>query len=219
MGAIENGSARLGVLPIQIFRVDPGAAHFLRMLSEDYRGLFTHYKPGKGSVICLGDKTCETTLHKLDRLWKGYACAEVWGEKTQKWWPTVLEISESLELDFRGLFKRGQMWEIWRDHPIKRKPSKITGKLHEQLDPASLSPAFDLFPILRGLYHVNQVVLDARNPLPDRVMGEARDGPPPAILAPRPVDQAVPIKSFAEMQAELNAKKRSPAERKQQSAG
>lgn len=168
----------VGVL--RVYRVEEGKTSHVRTLSEGYVGLFTHYVKRR-SLLCRGDQ-CDQATHKLDRVWKGYAAVERWEADIGKWLPCVLEISESLELDLRGRWRRGQIWEFFRDLPIQGKKQPITGKLQEEHDPAKMPPAFDFKPVLMHLYHTQALPLGALNPMPPRIIVQASDGEGPAIL-------------------------------------
>lgn len=169
-------------IEVEVARIDPGSSHIFRILSASYGGLFTHYKGF--SRYCPGEDFCE--LHRLERIWKGYAAAEWWLERERVWRPCVLEITECLELDMRGRFGRGQVWEVFKGQRTKRKSPKLEGKLHETVDSALLQPAFDIMPVLRKLYHVDAVDLSKKSPCAARVLAHDVPGDPPAIMAAKP---------------------------------
>ena len=97
---------------LRVFRVSAGETAILRMVSAGYSGLFTHWVRGR-SIYCPGD-SCSTATHRAGRIWKGYLFAEQWINPSKLWAPVVLEISEHLELDFRHIYARGQIWELSR---------------------------------------------------------------------------------------------------------
>ena len=98
---------------VRVHRIDGNTSQFVRMLSTDYKGLFTHYYQ-KRSHYCVGE-TCRIPTHASDRVWKGYVPAELLLQgKRPVWVPICLEISENLELDFRGVYERGQLWELFK---------------------------------------------------------------------------------------------------------
>ena len=200
-------------IQIEVVRVEAGAAILFRTLSQSYGGLFTHYK-GK-SRYCPGEDFCQ--LHKMDRIWKGYCAAEWWLEKECVWRPCVLEITESLELDMRAHFNRGQVWEIYREQKTSKKAPQVCGKLHETLDGKRLRPAFDIVPVLRALYHVDAVDLTKRNPCAPRLLAEDVKDDPPAILATRSVEEMDPAE-YAAKRKQLNElfqrNKTTPTERR-----
>lgn len=172
-GAINGGEENA----VSVFRIDEGSCCFVRLLSEQYVGCFTHYYRG-ASRYCAG-KECRDVMHKsTDKTWKGYAAVEI-HEAGTTWVPFVLELSECLELDMRGRFRRGQVWKILRDQGDGRKPMPMRGILHEDRDPDSFPPAFDIRPVILRLYHVEKIDLSVKNPMPPRiVLGKSQDAPP-----------------------------------------
>jgi len=209
----ENETART----LRIFRVEEGTTVHARTLSDGYAGLFTHYTRGR-SVYCKGDQ-CDSVVHKVDRIWKGYAAVELWNVATKKWTPVVLEISEALELDLRGLWKRGQVWEFYRDRPTSKKAMPIMGKLLEERGPDSVPPPFDFKAVLMHLYHQPIIHLGALNPMPARILVLDSEGAPPAILEPAKVDEKpVDPKVEEEFRKRFNLNKRTPTERKKSPA-
>ena len=198
---------------IQVFRIDEGQTVHLRTLSDSYGGLFTHWYRGR-SVYCPGVE-CASVVHKISRIWKGYAAVEIYVEQRKKWMPWVLEISEHLELDLRNRFERGQVWEIFRDVPTNHKAQPVQGKLHEQRDASTFPAAFDVRPVLMHLYHIPAVDLSHKNPMPPRVIVEESDGAPPAILAT--AGAAKPLVSDEEVKRRLDdffKKQKTPTEKK-----
>jgi hypothetical protein len=173
---------------IEVVRVQAGASALFRILSPSYGGLFTHFK-GR-SKYCPGEDFC--LLHKMDRIWKGYCAAEWWLEKEKVWRPCVLEITESLELDMRGKFGRGQVWEVYREQRTSKKAPQVMGKLHETVDVSRLRPPFDVVPVLRALYHSDVIDLSKKNPCAPRLLAEDVSDDPPAILASKPVQAMDP---------------------------
>jgi hypothetical protein len=209
---MQQESPRAGVL--RIFRVEEGTTVHARVLSEGYQGLFTHYARGR-SVYCAGEK-CDSTVHKLDRVWKGYAAVELWNVATKRWNPVVLEISEALELDLRGLWKRGQVWEFWRDVPTKKKSMPIMGKLHAERDPATFPPAFDYKPVLLHLYHIQAVHLGSLNPMPPRVIVTESEGEGPDVVTSIVETERTPeqLAREEELRKKIMGNRKSPSERK-----
>ncbi len=197
---------------LKIDRVAAGESMIVRMLSTDYGGLFTHWVRGR-SQYC-GGKECNPINHKLGRVWKGYCAAEKYCKVTKKWLPICLEITEGLELDFRTIYTRGQLWEIWRDMPTEKKQPPTQGKLLEDRGIDSCPPAFDYRPCLMHLYHIEYVDLTSPNPLPPRIILGASEGDAPRILLN---GDAKPILTYEErkaLEAKLNARKQSPSEKK-----
>jgi hypothetical protein len=177
-----SGNERLPIYPLRVARIEPGQREIARMLSERYFGLMTHWARGR-SVYC--DPTdCCPAVHRTPRYWKGYAAAELWNQQAAKWFPVCLEITEHLELDFRRAYARGQVWELVRGAQTGKKKTPVAGYLLEECDEKKWPAAFDLVPVLRHLYHVERLSLDAKNPLPDRVYVSASDGDAPKIAQP-----------------------------------
>lgn len=201
---------------LRVFRVEEGTSVHARILSEKYSGLFTHYCKGR-SHYCKGAQ-CEPLLHKMDRVWKGYASVELWNAGMKKWTPVVLEISEALELDLRGLWARGQVWEFYRDRPAKKKPAPTMGKLLEEREPATMPPPFDFKAVLLHLYHVEQVNLGCMNPMPPRVVVVDSDGDGPAILGDQQTGKPIIDPAIeAEWQKKFQHGRKSPTEKKKAS--
>lgn len=162
--------------PLRVTGIEPGGHQIARLLSPRYGGLFYHWNRGR-SVYCTGND-CPAHVHKLPRCWKGYCAVELYRQNDAMWVPTVLEVSEHLELDFRHVYKRGQIWQIWRDKPSKKRNEPVQGRLTEECDPDHVPPPFSIVECLLHLYHVEVIDLSAKNPLPDRV-----------IVKPSPAEQ------------------------------
>lgn len=202
---------------LRVFRIEPGMNVLARMLSESYGGCFTHFLKGR-SALCHG-RDCELRSCILHRTWKGYCAIEVWHDLDNCWMPWCLEITERLELDLRGLYARGQTWELYRDMQHSAKKTPVNGKLMETCDADTLPPAFDIVPCLRSIYHVNHVDLSIPSPLPMQVIVSASAGEPPAIVkeirAKKKAQADAPPYSFVE---EMNRRKKSPSEKKAETA-
>lgn len=202
------------VRALRILQIEPGTDYHIWTLSDKYGGLLTHFK--QRSFYC-GGKDCPSHVHlKSDTIWKGYAAVGVWNPATKKWMPWVLEISEHLELDFRGLWKRDQVWEIWRDNLGKKKTTPITAKLLEDSHDAKLCPpAFDYLPVLKTRYHTSHIQLNHFNPLPPRVLVEDVAGPGPEILASREGGGTIETpEDFKKFREEYERRKKTPTESK-----
>jgi hypothetical protein len=163
---------------LRILRIAKETQWIVRMLPRQYGGLFVHYK-GR-SIYCPGPDECQN--HKLDRCWKGYCACESWDRVDSLWIPWVLEITESLELDFRGKFDAGQVWLLSREADrVRKKPSPVVGRLLEERDPATFPAPFDIRPVLMHFYHTNSVQLNQKNPLPERTILLPSKGLPPVF--------------------------------------
>lgn len=186
--ADEQSASAVDKFVIRNFRVEPGTVAFVRLLADFYGGLFTHYYRGR-STVCQG-KDCQSLVHKVDRTWKGYCPAELYSESKKAWLPICLEITESLELDMRGIFARGQMWELWRELPPKKGATPVQGKLHPPQEWRNLPRPFDIIPCLRALFHTDFIDLGTKSPIPARVYQTASEGDTPAILVPKTIEAA-----------------------------
>jgi len=172
--------SRLPVYPLRTLRIGGGQALFVRTLSAlgaegRILGVMTHW--ASRSVYCPGNE-CPVHLHRQDAVWKGYVACDVWDERLGLYVPHCLEVTESLELDMRSSYQRGQIWELTRAPDVKKKHFPVVGKLVEELDPRLVPGAFDMLNALRWLYHapVNPCI---PSPLPDRTMIQAAAGKPP----------------------------------------
>lgn len=168
---------------LRVLRIAASESKHIRTLSGAYGGIRTHYVKAR-SLYCVGEK-CPTSVHQTGSYWKGYAPIEWYDLHRQMWVPAVLEITESLELDFRGRFKRGQCWLLERLPQTGRTKTPITGLWIEDMSDRDLRPAFDITPVLRTLYHVESIALDQKNPTPDRVILEPSMGAPPPGVGER----------------------------------
>lgn len=180
-----NGQAKqpprsLPVVAIKVLRIEPGHTAYVRTLSTEYGGIMTHWFKGRSHFCC--GANCDATMHKTKRYWKGYTPVELYSEADGLWYPWVLEITEHLELDFRGRFDRGQVWELFR-YEAKTIGEPVRGVLHETVDLDKLRPAFDIVPILKTMYHwLEPMPITVKNPLPGRTIAEPTQGDAPAIL-------------------------------------
>jgi len=172
-------------VPVRNYRLADGEVCEVTFLEETYHGMLTHWiasasKGRKGeSKHCLGDD-CPPAVHARPTIWKGYAAAEVYDRKAKRWLPVCFEVTESLELDLRDNFTRGQTWQCAKMAEAKTKNSKVTGILIETLELHAIRPAFDVRPVLYHLYHVPFLVLDVPSPLPPRLVLESFERAAPA---------------------------------------
>lgn len=198
-----------GQFVLRVFRIDPGQSVVIRTLSKRVEGLATHFCRGK-SHFCNPDG-CPVAIHKEPRFWKGYAAVEMWFEKPGVWAPYVLEVTEALELDFRRVWKRGQLWQIDRLPVTRQTKPPVTGTLLEERDPDSFPPAFEIIPTVSRLYHA-EVSFGVESWIPDRtIVTLTKDaGPNTGKTAD---GQEVCNKTFAEVAEEMKSKGwRPPAE-------
>ncbi len=169
---------------LRVLRIEPGQEGYLLMLSATLSGLLTHWWKGR-SLYCPGEGPCKPSLHAEPLIWKGYVAAALWQEKGQLWFPCVLEVTESTELDMRGRYKRGQIWFLDRRQQQRGKRSAITAAYQRSLDPAGVLPEFDVLPIVAQLYHCPTIRLGEENPMPGKIFAApiAGDSPSPAANA------------------------------------
>jgi hypothetical protein len=172
--------------PLRVFRVKEGCTWTVLCLSERIGGCFVHWLRGR-SFYC-DPRGCPPAKHNSDRQWKGYAAAHLWDAPAALWLPIVLEVTESLELDLRGLYARGQLWEVSRPEQSDRRKTPVAGRLIGTRTPRETPAAFDVKDVLRHLYHTDVIDLTAKNPLPSRVIVEPFKAPPPVAE----LDQAEP---------------------------
>jgi hypothetical protein len=173
---------------VRITRVGHGQTLYILSLSDHYQGLFTHWKDPH-SVYCPDDGTCYWRKCQEEQIWKGYTPVLFWNTSTANWLPTVLEISEKLELDLRGKWKRGQEWVLTRAQELDRKKKPVRGRLAVVQRPSeNLPEEFDILPVLSAVFRVAHVKLGKQNPLPmPQTMLPFESAAPKAL---RPDDQA-----------------------------
>ncbi len=181
--SLNSGGNRLPVYSLKTLRVHMGENLFIRTLSPLYVGYLTHWMK-KRSKLCLYAE-CPSERHKCDLQWKGYASVEQWYPGDKAWFPAVLEITEALELDLRGIYTRGQVWEVWKTLSSKGEAEPVRGKLHEERDPASMPDEHDIVPVLKSLYHEVKLPIAVKSHVPDRVLVTPTAGDGPAIIAPK----------------------------------
>jgi hypothetical protein len=193
---------------LSLFSTAPGTSSVIRTLSDTLEGLGTHFVAGR-PVWCRQDE-CPVAVHKHRYQWRGYFAGEVWIPKVARWAPYVVEVSEACELDLRGIFRRGQQWELSRLPVSESNKPPVVGLLLSEDDPASYPPVFDIIPTLSRIYHAN-VVLGVENWMPARTVVKMSDGAPPpgfAAAPPRPERKELgPVKSMKELDEEWKRKR------------
>jgi hypothetical protein len=152
---------------VRVLRVEAGHAHEIWTLSPELGGLFTHYSQ-KRSHYCPGP-SCTCPLSRLQRVWKGYIAALCYVKATDDWHAVVLEISEHAELDMRGVYRRGQGWELSRPAERRGRHGPVVARLVTTETPATLPAPFPIEKVLRHLYHEDEIDLRHANPLPERI--------------------------------------------------
>jgi hypothetical protein len=190
---------RLPLSPVRIFSVPLNVLVYVRFL-DAIRGLPTHFYSGR-SVPCQGQE-CLPAAHKGRQVWKFYGPGEVWEPGPKLWRPWVLEITENLEEQLRGLQLRGQVWALERSGKTPKK-SVVTGMYCETLDERSVPRPFDVESVLMRFFRVATLNLGLPSPIPPRLLLSPREGKEPQLpgcvpdLAPRPPTEEEKIK-FAE---------------------
>jgi hypothetical protein len=185
---------------LRVFRIAAGTAWTVRTNSKGYSGLVTHYGPN-GSVWCPGTG-CLSTLHRKGPIWKGYCTVDLYDPANRWWAPVVLEITETCELDMRGRYERGQLWELSREADTPKRKSPVRAKLIGQADETEMGPPIDCVPVLRSLYHAYELTLGTPNPMPARVMVSPIAGTAPPTVEPVPEGESVAAKTFRELEEE-----------------
>lgn len=162
---------------LEVLRVQKTGTLTLQMLSKHLRGVLVHHVK-ETSIYCRGKKDCRADWHKEPPVWKGYVCAAMWNDLTACWYPCVFEVTEAAELQMRGIYKRGQVWEFWKECRGKSKRGAVRAVLRRELPAAEVLPDFDMLPVVRYLYHDLDVVVDLDNPMPSRPMAAPVQGLP-----------------------------------------
>lgn len=175
---------------LRVFRLAKGEAIHVRSLSapsarnrEPLLGYLTHWHQGR-SKVCRGPGQCDPSVHKVDPIWYGFLPFERWDEQLGFWVSIVLQITESLELDFRGRLERGQTWTIARP-AIKRSGCPVRGEFTGNVDLATLPEPFGVMKTLQVLFHWPELALPkVANPTPAREgFTPSRGMPPPGSKA------------------------------------
>lgn len=194
-------------IALRILRIDHGKSTIVRTLGESYKGCFVHWN-GSENEYCPGEADCKPRLHTPDNtVWKGYVATEEWRQELNRWVPILLEITEGLELDFRGRFDRGQVWELSRAPKTKKKKgTAVRGVLLETRDETTFPPPFDFRAHLVSVYHVNPVLLVHDNPMPPRTLVVPSEGAPPIRpnQAAKP-EGVLPLSAFARLREQKEA--------------
>lgn len=140
--------------------------------------MFTRFLKERGQYVPPSEHGKDIPGQPL--IWKGYTSALVWSRPEKRWLPVCFEITERLELDLRGRYKRGQIWECSREEKTKKKPRPAArGQLLEERKDSETPPELDLVPFLRSFYHRQDLDLDTPNPFPPITMVEAVEAAAP----------------------------------------
>lgn len=193
------GGALPSPQPLRVLRILAGESWTVRFLASKLRGMGTHWHRGL-SVPCF-KKECPSDVHKTPFFWKGYAPVIVWQPKLGNWLPTVLEVTENLELDLREHDLFGQEWTLSRAEQVGKKRTPVVGELVQTLPREQLPKnVHKVEPCLQHLYHTIQLPPHVPNELPSRPVVEIIEGPPPMLPA---IDQERPL-SGKEVRAVLD---------------
>lgn len=195
---VPNQGQGGGPRALRVYRVDPGVTARVRILSpvHSVSGVMTHWKNGR-SLYC-DPGNCADCRQRTRRFWKGYLAVLGYEEPSKKWLPAVLEVTESAELDMRGIIRRGQEWELTRERETKKQRQPVRAVLVGELDLAELPRAFDFLPVLLNLYHETHMAIDVPNPMPGRVLVELEEGRPPLEATAEPSEEPAPAGYFGE---------------------
>jgi hypothetical protein len=205
MSTAGNGHAQVPstTVVLKLLPVPEKGPITVRFLGE-MKATLTHYVPGKPkghSEVCMGED-CPSNLHKLPRVWKGYAPAEVWRPVESDWYPGVVEITEALGQQFDGRKLTGELWELQRCKGVFKHP-ELVGVFLAVERPAPVDCSKWVDTVCFRLYRTTEIIWGATDPLPNRVRIETRKAPPPpTIPTHQPEVQAhnlPPSKTFAEM--------------------
>jgi hypothetical protein len=223
---MSGQSPHVPPVDLAVFRVEKNAKHQIRTLAgtgpgPDRRllGYMTHWRHG-ATRVCVGVPDCEPALHRIDPIWYGYLAVERWEEQLQLWLPCALQVTESLELDFRGRLERGQYWTLAMA-AMKKKGNPTRGQLDGRCDGDELPHPFDILPVLRALFHCPQLQPPCLpNPAPGRIaLAPSTGAPPPGSKA---AEQAATLRLPVESEgvgASYREVKKRMEERKAQSNG
>ncbi len=185
MGAVQPASAPppSQTVRVEVHRVAEGQAAIVRVLSPVVDGIITHWIRGRGQY-CPGEETCPPANHRFQSYWKGYVAAHVFTKEGNRWLPRVLEITESLELDLRHVYRPGQTWEVFRRPRAGKKIYPVEGRLIEDCTSPPPGKVFPILPILQNFYHAPGLVLGQKNPMPERIVCEILESVAPLFKLP-----------------------------------
>lgn len=156
---------------LSVLRVAENSKEQILVLADGpVKGFITHFTKGQ-SQACRGEECgCQSSM--VNSLWKGYHPVMRFDRQGNCWIPTVLEVTEALELDFRGKFFRGQEWELSRGIITKKRKPAIFGRLIGSRDLPEHCRAFDVSPAVFWIYHDRSLKINLSSPIPQRVMVE-----------------------------------------------
>lgn len=159
---------------VRLLRLEPGQSATVLCLSDPVGperdrpgGTFGHWTKGRWQPCVPAD--CQPAVHATPRYWRGYLAAFVFDKPAKRWTPCVLEVSESLELDMRGRYQPGQLWEISRGKQVGKKKPPYVGRLCPKQGQLEKTTPFNIVPIVENFYHVAGLDLRQCSDQPDRV--------------------------------------------------
>jgi hypothetical protein len=193
----ENPSVRPEPQPLAVHRLKPGTKGVVWTLSKRIAGCQTHFVKGQ-SEYCQG-AICRPDWHRIPPIWKGFIAACVWTLPDGLWRPCVLEVTEALEKDMRGLYARGQVWELTVAHKTKRTNPPLRGRLVKQETDCPVPEAFPILDVLRTLYRVEHIELNAVNTQTARQLMEPVEGPIPRSEESESAESRPTPEQFAEL--------------------
>jgi hypothetical protein len=173
----EDNGKNLPVVQLRVFRQAVGSSHHVRLVSPRYGGCMTHWLKGN-SQYCAGT-SCIWNCARQRKQWKGFGAADVFDPQTKLWMPCAFELTESMELDFRDRWTRGGLWRVHWPHARKGHQEPKRAEFVKQLDPDSCPSEWDIVPCLLNTFHIFEIDLTVRNPMPPRVLVQATAGPDP----------------------------------------
>lgn len=136
-------------------------------------GILAHWI-GKRNKACPGLAECPATIHRIAPTWYGYAPVRLWDPGRGAWVGHVLEVTESLEEQLRGLDLVGSVWVLARA-PGKKRGARVEGIFVERRSEPALLAHFDVRPAVQRLYHTSEIYFGVRNPTPPKVMIEVAE--------------------------------------------
>jgi hypothetical protein len=172
-------------IDLRVLRIAKGQTVRVRCLAspaarqrEPLLGYLTHWIRGR-TRVCRGEPGCEPAIHKVDPIWYGFLPFDVWDDNAELWFPVVLQVTESLDLDFRGRLERGQFWLISRPN-VKTSGNPVRGQFLGHADLETLPEPFGFQATLAILFHWPELPLPKTpNPTPARVSLSPSVGAPP----------------------------------------
>ena len=192
-----QGARSADKVRVDLLRLKAGTNVSVRSLADRYGGCLVHWEKGRNRYH--PREGCRWCSGKGETTWKGYFAAEYWSLQRGVWLPTVAELTEAGELDVRGSFGRGVVLRFWREKQLDAKEPRQNVAVIERLEPSSLRPPFDIRPILRTIYHVDEILLDVDNPAADRVFLEPVADAPPGSTLPREKTPAELAQDYAKL--------------------